>query len=305
MNVPPPSGVSAKNCRIARPPQAPFGHAPGGDDSMSRRHYDAAKLGRMTMNNSFAMSAALAVLLAAVGSVGPSAAAEIKVLSTVALKAALDEDLLPQLARSAETKVTIKYDAAAALKKEIDNGESFDVAILVPAGIDDLIKEGKIEAASRTNLARVGVGVAVRAGAPKPDISTAEAFKRTLLNAKSIAYGDPALGGASSVYFANLLQRLGIADEVKAKTKLTPSGEGAKAVADGAAEIGVGQISEIVPVRGAELAGPFPAEYQVYTAFVAGVSANAKDAAAAASFLKFLTTPAALQIFKARGLDPT
>ena len=114
--------------------------------------------------NSFAMTAALAasVLLAASG--GPSAAAEIKVLSTVALKAALDEDLLPQLARSAESKVTIKYDAAAALKKQIDNGESFDVAILVPAGIDDLIKQGKIEAASRTNLVRTGVGVAVRAG---------------------------------------------------------------------------------------------------------------------------------------------
>jgi molybdate transport system substrate-binding protein len=260
----------------------------------------------MTMN-SFAMTAALAasVLLAALGGAAPAAAAEIKVLSTVALKAALDEDLLPQLARSAESKVTIKYDAAAALKKAIDGGEGFDVAILVPAGIDDLIKQGKIEAASRTNLARVGVGVAVRAGAPKPDISTAEAFKKTLLSAKSIAYGDPALGGASSVYFANLLQRLGIADEMKAKTKLTPSGEGAKAVADGTAEIGVGQISEIVPVRGAELAGPFPAEYQVYTAFTAGIAANAKDVTAAKSFLKFLTTPAALQVFKARGLDPT
>jgi molybdate transport system substrate-binding protein len=260
----------------------------------------------MTMN-SFAIAAALAasVLFAALDGVGPATAADIKVLSTVALKAALDEDLLPQLARPAEGKVTIKYDAAAALKKEIDNGESFDVAILVPAGIDDLIKQGRIEAASRTNLVRTGVGVAIRAGAAKPDISTAEAFRRTLLNAKSVAYGDPAFGGASSVYFANLLQRMGIADEIKPKTKLTPSGEGAKAVADGAAEIGVGQISEIVPVRGAELAGPFPAEYQVYTAFTAGVSANAKDAAAAKSFLKFLTTPAALQIFKARGLDPT
>jgi molybdate transport system substrate-binding protein len=247
-------------------------------------------------------------LAAALGVAACSAvagAAEVKVLSTVALKAALDEDLLPQLARSAESKVTIKYDAAAALKKQIDGGESFDVAILVPGLIDDLIKQGKIEPASRTNLVKTGVGIAVRAGAAKPDISTADAFKRTLLGAKSIAYGDPAFGGASSVYFANLLQRLGIAEEMKAKTKLTASGEGAKAVATGEAELGIGQISEIVPVRGAELLGPFPAELQVITTFTAGVAANAKDAAAARSLVKFLTTPAAAQIFKARGLDPS
>lgn len=257
---------------------------------------------RTPMARTAALSAL--VLVSALAGATPSAASEIKVLSTVALKAALDEDLLPQLARSVEHKVTIRYDAAAALKKAIDGGESFDLAILVPGGIDDLIKQGKVEASSRTDLARVGVGVAVRTGAAKPDISTADAFKRTLLDAKSIAYGDPALGGASSVYFANLLQRLGIAEEMKPKTKLTPSGEGAKAVADGAAELGVGQISEIVPVRGAELAGPFPAEYQVYTVFTAGVAAKPTDAAATRSLLKFLTTPAAAQVFKARGLDP-
>jgi len=257
--------------------------------------------------HSFAQAAGI-FLAAALGVAAGSAvagAAEIKVLSTVALKAALDEELLPQLARSAESKVTIKYDAAAALKKQIDGGESFDVAILVPGLIDDLIKQGKIEPASRTNLAKTGVAIAIRAGAAKPDISTADAFKRTLLGAKSIAYGDPAFGGASSVYFAALLQRLGIAEEMKAKTKLTASGEGAKAVATGEAELGIGQVSEIVPVRGAELLGPFPAELQVITTFTAGVAANAKDAAAARSLVKFLTTPAAAQILKARGLDPS
>jgi len=232
-------------------------------------------------------------------------AAEIKVLSTVALKAALDEDLLPQFARAAENKVVIKYDAAAALKKQIDGGETFDVAILVPALIDDLIKQGKIETGSRANLARSGVGVAIRQGAAKPDISTADAFKRTLLAAKSIAYGDPALGGASSIYFANLLQRLGIAEEMKARTKLTAPGESAKPVAAGEAELGFGQISEIVPVRGAELLGPLPGELQVYTAFTAGTAATAKDAAAANALIKFLTTPAAAQIFKKRGLEPS
>jgi len=249
--------------------------------------------------------ALLAVPLGLAAGAAVAAAAEIRVLSTVALKAALDEELLPQFERSAENKVIIKYDAAAALKKQIDGGEAFDVAILTPALIDDLIKQNKLEAGSRTNLARTGVGVAIRQGAAKPDISTADAFKRALLNAKSIAYGDPALGGASSVYFANLLQRLGIAEEMKAKTKLTASGESARPVAAGEAELGIGQISEIVPVRGAELLGPLPAELQVYTAFTSGVAAGAKDAAAAKSLIRFLTTPAAAQILKARGLDPS
>jgi molybdate transport system substrate-binding protein len=251
---------------------------------------------------------ALALLAALVGVTAGAAvaeAAEIKVLSTVALKAALDEELLPQFNRLAENKITIKYGAAAALKQQIEGGETFDVAILVPAGVDDLIKQGKIAAGSRTDLARTGVGVAIRSGAAKPDISTVEAFKRTLIGAKSIAYGDPALGGASSIYFANLLQRLGIAEAVKGKTKLTPPGDSAQPVAAGEAELGVGQISEIVPVRGAELLGPFPAELQVYTAFTAGVAANAKDAAAANALIKFLRTPAAAQIFKARGLEPS
>jgi molybdate transport system substrate-binding protein len=232
-------------------------------------------------------------------------AAEIKVLSSVALKAALDEELLPQFAKSAENKVVIKYGAAAALKQQIEGGETFDVAILTPAAVDDLIRQGKIETGSRTNVARTGVGVAIRQGAAKPDISTVDAFKRTLLDAKSIAYGDPALGGASSIYFASVLQRLGIAEAVKGKTKLTPPGESAQPVAAGEAELGVAQISEIVPVRGAELLGPFPGELQVYTAFTAGTAASAKDAAAANALIKFLTTPAAAQIFKKRGLEPS
>jgi molybdate transport system substrate-binding protein len=251
---------------------------------------------------------ALALLAGLLGlTVGAAVAdaAEIKVLSSVALKAALDEEFLPQFARSAGNKVTIKYGAAAALKQQIEGGEAFDVAILTPALVDDLIKQGKLEAASRANLARTGVGVAIRKGAAKPDISTVDAFKAALINAKSIASGDPALGGASSVYFANLLQRLGIAEAMKGKIKLTASGESAQPVAAGEAELGIGQISEIVPVRGAELLGPFPAELQVYTAFTAGVAANAKDAAAAKSLIKFLTTPAAAQILKARGLEPS
>ena len=249
--------------------------------------------------------ALLAALMGVTAGAAVAEAAEIKVLSTVALKAALDEELLPQFNRLGGKQDHDQYGAAAALKQQIEGGETFDVAILVPAGVDDLIKQGKIAAGSRTDLARTGVGVAIRSGAAKPDISTVEAFKRTLIDAKSIAYGDPALGGASSIYFANLLQRLGIAEAVKGKTKLTPPGDSAQPVAAGEAELGVGQISEIVPVRGAELLGPFPAELQVYTAFTAGVAANAKDAAAANALINFLRTPAAAQIFKARGLEPS
>src|SRR5437763_12112277 len=135
---------------------------------------------------------ALAALSTLAGLMGSAAhAAEIKVLSSVALRAALDEDFLPQFERSTENKVTIKYGAAAALKQQIESGETFDLAILTPALIDDLIKQGKVDTGSRTNIARTGVGVAIRQGAAKPDISTAEAFKRALLNAKSVAYGDP------------------------------------------------------------------------------------------------------------------
>jgi molybdate transport system substrate-binding protein len=260
----------------------------------------------------FARAAAIAVLAMlaswlgiAVGGAGAAKAAEIKVLSTVALKAALDEELLPQFAKAGENKVVIKYGAAAALKQQIEGGETFDVAILTPAAVDDLIKQGKIVTGSRTNVARTGVGVAIRQGAAKPDIGTVDAFKRTLLDAKSIAYGDPALGGASSIYFAGVLQRLGIAEAVKGKTKLTAAGESAQPVAAGEAELGIGQISEIVPVRGAELLGPFPGELQVYTAFTAGTAPNAKDAAAANALIKFLTTPAAAQILKKRGLEPS
>ena len=261
-----------------------------------------ARFGRVAAVSAVALLASLIGLAAGAGA---AKAAEIKVLSTVALKAALDEELLPQFAKSGESKVVIKYGAAAALKQQIEGGETFDVAILTPAAVDDLIKQGKIVTGSRTNVARTGVGVAIRQGAAKPDISTVDAFKRTLLDAKSIAYGDPALGGASSIYFAGVLQRLGIAEAVKGKTKLTAAGESAQPVAAGEAELGIGQISEIVPVRGAELLGPFPGELQVYTAFTAGTAPNAKDAAAANALIKFLTTPAAAQILKKRGLEPS
>src|ERR1700693_689859 len=141
-------------------------------------------------------------------------AAELKVLTSTALKAAMEE-LGPQFERASEYKLVITYGPSASLKQQIEAGETFDLALITPASIDDLIKQGRIDAASRSNIGRTGIGVAIRAGAAKPDISTVAAFKRALLDAKSITYGDPARGGLSSVYFVTLLERLGIADQIK------------------------------------------------------------------------------------------
>src|SRR5262245_2893968 len=227
-------------------------------------------------------------------------AAEIKVLSSNALKTTLEE-LGPRFEKTTEHKVVFTFAAAAELKKEIEKGAAVDVAILTAPGVDDLIKQGKL-AGSRTDVARSAAGLAVRKGAPKPDISTTEAFKRTLLNAKSICYVEQ---GGTGIYLKSLLERLGIAEELKAKTKLLPStNPAAKAVANGEAEIGMTQISEILPYAGAELVGPLPAEIQLVTVFSLGVAPAPKDAGATAALIKFLTSPDAAPVFKAKGLDP-
>src|SRR5262249_35048202 len=152
----------------------------------------------------------------------------------------------------------------------------------------------------RTELVRSGTGVAVRKGAPKPDISTTDAFKRALLNAKSITFVEQ---GASGVFLKTLFVRLGIADDLKPKIKLAPTAA-AQVVANGEAEIGMTQISEILPVAGADLVGPLPPELQVYINFPAAVSANAKATEPASAFIKYLTTPESSSVLKAKGLEP-
>ena len=178
--------------------------------------------------------------------------------------------------------------------------------LVFPApGLDDLVKQGKIVADSKVILARSGMGVAVRAGAPKPDISTPEALKRTLLAAKSIVYTDPALRSPSGVHFAKVLERLGIAEEMKAKSKLhNGTGFNAEFVARGEIEIAIQQISEIVPVQGVELVGPLPADLQLTTVYATAIGADAKEQAAAKEFVKLLTSPAAAAVIKATGMEP-
>jgi molybdate transport system substrate-binding protein len=225
-------------------------------------------------------------------------AAEIKVLASNALKTTLEE-LAPRFEKATEHKIAFTFGTAVGLKGDIEKGAAVDVALLTASAIDDLIKQGKL-AGNRTDVARSASGMAVRKGAPKPDISTTEAFKRTLLEAKSICYVEQ---GGTGIYLKSLLERLGIAEELKAKTKLLPStNPAAQAVANGEAEIGMTQISEILPYPGAELVGPLPAEIQLYTVFAAGSQANASDAAKA--FIAFLRSPEAAPVIKAKGLEP-
>jgi len=237
----------------------------------------------------------------AVFTAGAANAAEIRVLSSNALKTVVEE-LGPQFEKATENKLNVTFGAAANLKTSIEKGEAFDLAILTSSALDDLVKQGKLVAATRADIARSSVGLAVKKGAAKPDISTTEAFKRALLDAKSIAYVEQ---GASGIYLKSLFERLGIAEQLKPKIKLLPaSNPAANAVANGEAEIGMTQISDILPYAGAELVGPLPADIQLYTVFPAAVGAGAKEPDAAKALIKFLTAPAAFPVLKAKGLSP-
>jgi molybdate transport system substrate-binding protein len=233
-----------------------------------------------------------------------SEAAEIKVVSGGAFKQVLTELAAAYEKESGQKAALIFQTVGQHLAAIKDGNETFDVAILTPEAIDGLAKDGKVVPGSRADLAKVGIGVVVKAGAPLPDITTVEAFKQALLAAKSVAYIDPAAGGSSGIYVARLLERLGIAREVNAKAKLVHGGAVADDVADGTAELGVHQISEILPVPGVTLVGPLPEAIQNYTVYAAGVGTGAADAAAAQAFVKFLTGPHALPIIKAKGMQP-
>jgi molybdate transport system substrate-binding protein len=244
-----------------------------------------------------------AILLMAAGAPRGAAAAEIKVLTAGAFKQVLLM-LVPDFEKQTGHKVVVQNDTVGALAKRIEGGEVFDLAVLTPAAVNDLSSKGKFVAGSRTNLGRVGVGVVVKEGAPKPDISSVEAFKKALLAAKSVAYIDPAAGGSSGIYVAGLLDRLGVAAEVKPKAKLIPGGAVAEHIARGEAELGIHQISEILPVKGVTLVGPLPADIQNYTVYAAGLGAHGKESEAAKALLKALSGPAAADVLKSKGMEP-
>jgi molybdate transport system substrate-binding protein len=230
-------------------------------------------------------------------------AAELKILSSVALTSALDE-LAPQFEQATGHKLRIGYGLNAEIRKRILDGETADMLVLSRPVLDELEKQAKVAAGSITNIAGVAVAVAAKAGAPKPDISSVDAFKRTLLAAKSIVYADPARGGLTGVHFAKVLERLGIAEQVKPKTILVPGAQAAEVVAKGEAELGVAQASEIAPVAGAQLVGPLPGELGSITVFSAAIGTDSKAAEATKSLIRFLTAPNAGSGFKAKGFEP-
>jgi len=225
-------------------------------------------------------------------------AAELKVYSSTAVKAVLEE-LGPQFEKATGDKLVFTFGLSSAVKKQIDEGAAFDVAVLTPALIDGLAV-GKIDPASRVAIARAGSGVSVPAGSPKPDVSTAEALKRTLLQAKSIGFTGVGVSRAGN---EALLAKLGIADQVKPKIKLLNE-SAPVAVAKGEVEIGLGPMSEVLLVPGVQLAGPYPAGLQSYLVFMACVSSASKNADAARSLIKFLTASAAAPVFKAKDMEP-
>ena len=226
-------------------------------------------------------------------------AAEVKVLAATPMTTVIKE-LGAQFERETGHKLVTKFVSGPIVKQEIDAREKFDLAISITPVIDDLIKEGKIVAATRADVAYAGVGVGVRAGAPRPDISSVEAFKRALLNAKSVAHSAT---GASGDHFKRMLERLGIVEEMKSKLRPMPADKIAQAVPSGEAEMIVVTISVIL-VPGAELVGPIPSELQFYNRFAGGVSTSAKETEAAKTLLKFLTAPASVPVIMAKGMEP-
>ncbi len=231
-------------------------------------------------------------------------AAGLKVISGGAFKQVLNA-LAAQYEKETGNKLDLSYRTVGQHLTLIKDGkEAFDVAVLTPEAIGGLAKDGKVVVGSRADLAKVGVGVVVKAGAALPDISTVEAFKRTLLAAKSVAYIDPAAGGSSGIYVAKLLERLGIAKQVNAKAKLIHGGAVADHIAGGEAEIGIHQISEILDVPGVVLVGPLPDEIQNFTVYSAGLGVTAKDSGTASGLIKFLTGQHAVPIIKSKGMEP-
>lgn len=227
-------------------------------------------------------------------------AAEIKVMSGNGARAAVSE-LAAQFERSTGHKVTIHFEVNPGVKRRIEAGEAFDVAVLNPPVLDDLIGQGRIVKESRAVIGRAGIGVAVREGVPKPDISSVAAFKRTLLGAKSVAYPGE---GASGKYFAGLVERLGIAAEMKPRMRPMPAEYNVEMVARGEAELVVVVASRISGVPGVALVGPIPQELQTWIGFTAGVASAAREPEAARAMIRFFTAPPAAPVLRAMGVEP-
>jgi len=231
-----------------------------------------------------------------------ASAADLKILTAGAFKPVVAA-LAPDFERRTGHKLTIDNDTAGALLRRIVAGEAFDLVVLTPAAVDQLTASGKLVPGSSVRLARVAIGVAVKQGAPLPDIASVAAFQRALLGARAVATIDPAAGGSSGIYLWELFEKMGIAPQIKAKAVLVPGGLVAQRVVSGEADIALHQISEILAVPGAVLVGPIPAEIQNYTVYAGGVSASARDAPAAQAFLALLASAGGQAVMKEKGMQ--
>ena len=253
------------------------------------------------MARRWGIALALVAAAAVLGAAGAQAE-EIKVQSAGAVRAIVTE-LSEAFRQETGNTVTLAFGTVGVSRTRLGGSDPLDVVIMTDVAIDDAIREGRVVAGTRTDLARTGMGVGVREGAPRPDIATPEAFKASLLAAKSLVYVDPAQGATSGIHFKSVLERLGIADAVRAKTQLVSGGYPAEKVASGEAEMVVHQISEIVPVKGVVMVGPLPGDLQKITVYSAGLAARSQQAALGRAFMEFLARPAFRAKFAAAGLD--
>lgn len=231
-----------------------------------------------------------------------AAAAEIKVLTAGAFKPVLLA-LAPGFEQRSGHRLLIVNDTAGALQKRIAAGEAFDAVVLTPGALEQLTKSGQIAAGSTQKLARVAIGVAVKQGAPLPDIGSVAAFQNALTSARAIATIDPESGGSSGIYLWHYFDQAGLAAQLKPKAVLVKGGLVAQRLVTGEADIAIHQISEILAVPGVTLVGPIPAEIQNHTVYAGGVSAAARDAEAANALLDWLATPTAAAVLKAKGME--
>jgi molybdate transport system substrate-binding protein len=227
-------------------------------------------------------------------------AAEVKVLAGAAMRGAFGE-LVPQFERATGHKIAIEYGAGTTFRTRIEAGETFDLVIIDSSAVDELIKQGKIAGDTRADIVRAAIGVAVREGAPKPYISTVDALKNTLLSVNSFTYAPDALYGRQ---LSQAFDRLGIAEQVKAKTKPNPLARVAPALAAGEVDLAIAGIPTLLSTKGVQIVGPLPGELQNWLVNTAGISAAAKEPDAAKALIKYLATPEAAAVIKAKGMEP-
>jgi molybdate transport system substrate-binding protein len=249
------------------------------------------------------LSAAFCSLLLLAATPSPARATEIILLAPASFRV-LFPKLLPQFEKSSGNSVTAGYAPLGVITERVIKGEAVDVAIVSGEQNEELRKQGKLLAGSRVEIAQVGFTVFIKKGAPKPDLGSADALRRSLLAAKSIAIGDPARGGGASLYTIGMLKRLGVSDEVKAKSRLEPSGtEIAEAVAKGETELGIGVASDLSLVAGIESVA-LPTEVQNYSLYVAGINASSQHVDAAKALIAYLRSPAVKQALTDSGFEP-